>query len=563
MNRKKVPGLRLVQRSRPSPRPGLLPVARRSAWLYSGPNQLNLELALPAPAGRCAGWIILPLAGGQTAIHSTLLPALHRAGFATLIVELLTAGEARDGAAAFNTAALSARLMAVTRWLSIQPEARGQRLGYLAAGTAAGAAFGAAAQLAAGGLVAAIVSLNGRADLAAAQLGTVMAPSLLVVGRRDRLVLEANRAAARRLNPTSRLVVAPSFRYLRYALREPGRLDAILAVEWLARHVAGVVPPAESRRPSLISLLDAWPAHGRAAAAATVLALLAALGAPSQTALAATSTITIDGSGNLTYAGSSASSSLTVTQPTANVDTYTFYDPIEGTINHPAGCVTLAGLSYYVQCASISSLTLNMNDGDDTVTLLPRDGFAPTTVNGGNHTFGDSLVIDDSNTTGFDDPVALTGSTFDRTAISTIHYGGFEAIQVKAEPTNNAITVSGTSGATTIQGQDGNDTIDVGNGLLDGIDGMLNVFGGTGTDLVVIDDSLTGSNELLKSGSAPRAGVAAITFNGGDIEALQMKAGSGADNLDASNPRLLQLRHIRCDLSHRARHHWPRRSNSL
>jgi len=64
-------------------------VARRSAWLYSGPNQLNLELALPAPAGRCAGWIILPLAGSQTPAHLTILPALHQAGFATLVVDLL------------------------------------------------------------------------------------------------------------------------------------------------------------------------------------------------------------------------------------------------------------------------------------------------------------------------------------------------------------------------------------------------------------------------------------------------------------------------------------------
>src|SRR5258708_19011127 len=95
-------------------------------------------------ASRCAGWVILPLAGGDAAGQPTLLPALHRAGFATLVVDLLPASEARDGAAAFKTHLLCARLVAVTRWLSIQPEARGLRLAILAGGAAARSAFSAA-----------------------------------------------------------------------------------------------------------------------------------------------------------------------------------------------------------------------------------------------------------------------------------------------------------------------------------------------------------------------------------------------------------------------------------
>jgi putative phosphoribosyl transferase len=228
--------------------------------------------------------------GGRQPVDVLTQTALHRAGYATLTVDLLAGTASSDAAAAFDTAVLAPRLVAAARWLAVQPEARGQRLAYLARGLAAGAALWAAADPGARNLVSAVVTLNGRADLAASRLAQVAAPTLLVVDRRDRVVLEANRRASRRLNAASRLVVAPSFRYLRYALRDPRRLEALLAVEWLARSMA----PATQRkaapdhpRPSILSLLDAWPAHGKAAAAATVLALLAALGTPGQPALAA------------------------------------------------------------------------------------------------------------------------------------------------------------------------------------------------------------------------------------------------------------------------------------
>jgi hypothetical protein len=66
-----------------------LPIARRSAWLFSGSTQLSPELSLPAPASRCTAWVILPRAGGQSALQPPVLPAVHRAGFATLVVDLL------------------------------------------------------------------------------------------------------------------------------------------------------------------------------------------------------------------------------------------------------------------------------------------------------------------------------------------------------------------------------------------------------------------------------------------------------------------------------------------
>src|SRR5258706_14956782 len=270
------PGRRISSRAADRPR-SQPPAPRRLAWLYCGPARLTLELTLPDPSRRCAGWAILPRAGN--ARPDLALPrALHTAGFGILAVDLLDETEARYPAAAFDMRRLVERLVAATRWLSRRPEARGRRLSYVAARPSAGAALQAAAEL--GSLIAGVVSLGGRVDLAASTLDAVTAPTLLVVNRRDRLGLDAHREAERRMNASSRLVVAPSFRYLRQRPANPAGFEALMSVEWLSRHVGGQ-SAVSGQRPSAV------PGHGRAAAAATVLALVAALAAPALQAEAA------------------------------------------------------------------------------------------------------------------------------------------------------------------------------------------------------------------------------------------------------------------------------------
>src|SRR5579859_3346197 len=479
---------------------GPLPVVRRSAWLLSGTARVALELALPRPAGACLGWVILPQVG-RAAQQTPILAALQRAGFATLTLDLLAPGETADGPWAFNPSNLAPRLVAATRWLAAQPEARGKRLAYLAGGIAAGITLAAASEPGIADLLSAIVSLNGRVDLAAGGLAGVSTPSLLVVNRRDRLVLDANRGAARRLNSSSRLVVAPSFRYLRYALRDPGQLEALLAVEWLSQHTAGLsqhtaglsqpvaAPDSATPRPSLASLLDSWPAHGRAAAAATVLALLAALGGPSQPALAAGSGVAVV-SGVLIYTGSAANSNLTVAEQ-GSTTVYRLLDTGEMTVG--AGCVNVSGLAGpAADCSGVNSLILDLNDGNDTVKLTLADNFKPTLVDGGTGT--DSLTIDDSHTAVNGDTVQLSNSTYDRFFINTITYAGIDSLNVLCEPADNPITIHSTSVPTTLNANGGNDSVTVGGGTLDNIDGPLTVLGGSGTDTLTLSDGSTGTS---------------------------------------------------------------------
>ncbi|HEX6257598.1 MAG TPA: phosphoribosyltransferase family protein [Euzebyales bacterium] len=158
---------------------------------------------------------------------------LNGAGLATLLFDLLTPTEALDRANVFDTSLLADRLVQATRWLRRQPEIGELPLGYFGASTGAAAALRAAAALGDG--IAAVVSRGGRPDLAGPSLARVTAPTLLIVGGRDEMVLELNRHAQQRMRCTSRLEVVPDAGHL---FEEPGALDTVadLAAQWFAAH---------------------------------------------------------------------------------------------------------------------------------------------------------------------------------------------------------------------------------------------------------------------------------------------------------------------------------------
>jgi predicted phosphoribosyltransferase/dienelactone hydrolase len=166
--------------------------------------------------------------------------ALNRAGFATLLFDLLTPEEELDRANVFDIPLLGRRLAAATGWLRHQPETSELTLGYFGASTGAAAALIAAADL--GHQVSAVVSRGGRPDLAAGRLAEVMAPTLLIVGGLDDQVLELNRQAQRQMRCANDLEVVAGATHL---FEEPGTLEAVarLASDWFARHLAGTGAP--------------------------------------------------------------------------------------------------------------------------------------------------------------------------------------------------------------------------------------------------------------------------------------------------------------------------------
>ena len=160
---------------------------------------------------------------------------LQDASIGTLLLDLLTPEEDRiDGETArfrFDIALLARRLVMAADWahagLGEMP------FGFFGASTGAAAALVAAAARTC--LIWAVVSRGGRPDLAGETLERVEAPTLLIVGERDREVLRLNEAAACSLNVEHELRIVPNATHL---FEESGALDYVarLASDWFSIH---------------------------------------------------------------------------------------------------------------------------------------------------------------------------------------------------------------------------------------------------------------------------------------------------------------------------------------
>jgi dienelactone hydrolase len=159
---------------------------------------------------------------------------LRSAGLATLLFDLLTPREAEQRINVFEIPLLARRLRVATDWVVTQPEVTGLVPGYFGASTGAAAALQAAA--APGVPVGAVVSRGGRPDLAGDALPLVRAPTMLIVGSRDEVVLELNRQAYRRMNCSKQLIVISGATHL---FEEPGKLAEAgqWASGWFVEHL--------------------------------------------------------------------------------------------------------------------------------------------------------------------------------------------------------------------------------------------------------------------------------------------------------------------------------------
>jgi alpha-beta hydrolase superfamily lysophospholipase len=161
---------------------------------------------------------------------------LQTAGFGTLLFDLLTPAEQRIDESTrelrFDIALLAARLRAANHALASDDSLPAWR-GFFGASTGGAAAIVAAA--AEPEAVDAIVSRGGRPDLAGAALAAVRAPTLLIVGGDDPVVLELNQRALERLTCAKALAIVPGATHL---FEEPGTLDSVCddATAWFTRH---------------------------------------------------------------------------------------------------------------------------------------------------------------------------------------------------------------------------------------------------------------------------------------------------------------------------------------
>jgi dienelactone hydrolase len=196
------------------------------------------EGALIVPPG-AKGLVLFAHGSGSGRLsprNNYVASVLRDSGVATLLFDLLTENEDRIYENRFDIDLLTQRLQLATEWVKQQAATRHLAIGYFGASTGAAAALKAAAAL--GPAIRAVVSRGGRPDLALDDLPRVRAPTLLIVGGNDDVVIELNRKAYRELRAEKELMIIPGATHL---FEEPGTLEqvATAAAHWFRRHLTG------------------------------------------------------------------------------------------------------------------------------------------------------------------------------------------------------------------------------------------------------------------------------------------------------------------------------------
>src|SRR6266566_2216060 len=212
--------------------------------IQAGHAVLSANLTIPDNA---VGLVLFAHGSGSSR-HSPrnqfVARTLNDAGLGTLLFDLLTPDEeaidVHTREHRFNIGLLAERLVHATKWAKQQEQTRDLRVGYFGSSTGGGAALVAAAELPQD--VGAVVSRGGRPDLAGEALPKVQAPTLLIVGGNDDIVIELNEQARDRMRCEVKLEIVPGATHL---FEEPGALEQVakLASDWFLLHAAGSAGP--------------------------------------------------------------------------------------------------------------------------------------------------------------------------------------------------------------------------------------------------------------------------------------------------------------------------------
>jgi putative phosphoribosyl transferase len=194
----------------------------RQVEIPSGRRRLSGILHVPSETAGVVAFAHCSGSGRFSPRNQFVARTLQEAGLATLLLDLLDEQESEDRRKVFDIKLLAKRLQSAADWLNQEPATKALRLGYFGTSTGAGAALVAAARDPTA--VGAVVSRGGRPDLAGDHLPAVQAPTLLIVGGSDDVVIELNEQALRLLRCPKQLVIVPGATHL---FEEPGALEEV------------------------------------------------------------------------------------------------------------------------------------------------------------------------------------------------------------------------------------------------------------------------------------------------------------------------------------------------
>jgi putative phosphoribosyl transferase len=203
-----------------------------------GQKTIDGDLHIP-PNSRS---VVLFAHGSGSSRHSPrnkyVAQVLNRAGFSTLLLDLLTPDEEsldrRTAHLRFDIELLADRLIIATDWLTKRGGPEANHIAYFGASTGAAAALVAAAKRPK--VIEAVVSRGGRPDLAGPVLAAVRAPTLLIVGELDDVVIQLNRRAAAEMPVLHRIEIVAGATHL---FEESGALEGVaaLARDWFEENL--------------------------------------------------------------------------------------------------------------------------------------------------------------------------------------------------------------------------------------------------------------------------------------------------------------------------------------
>jgi putative phosphoribosyl transferase len=215
----------------------------RAVTIRSGGVELPGHLSVPAGATGVVLFVHGSGSNGHGPRNRYVAGELHRAGFATLLLDLNPTPPEEPENASLDIPLLASRVIDATDWLSAALP--GVPIGYFGGSTGAAVAIVAATERT--GIVRAIVTRGGRPDLAGEALPSLRVPTLLIVGSADRDVLRLNREAIPHTGGYARLAIVQGATHF---FDEPAALTYVAryAERWFMGHLGA--RPRASRKES-------------------------------------------------------------------------------------------------------------------------------------------------------------------------------------------------------------------------------------------------------------------------------------------------------------------------
>jgi dienelactone hydrolase len=222
---------------------GHMTTQTRPVQIRAGAALINGDLTIPQ---RAQGLVVFAHGSGSSRFsrrNREVAQTLEDGGFATLLLDLLTREEEaidlRTREYRFDIDRLGHRVVAAIDWAAGESDITDLPIACFGASTGAAAALIAAAERPDG--MRAVISRGGRPDLAGDALPRVQAPTLLIVGGADDVVIDLNRRAKQQMRAHVELEIVPGATHL---FEEPGTLEQVsrLALAWCQRYLTMARP---------------------------------------------------------------------------------------------------------------------------------------------------------------------------------------------------------------------------------------------------------------------------------------------------------------------------------